>query len=51
MQVKTRLSDYGIKQESIGKLVAQLKQHGMVALGENKDITPEISRMILELSL
>lgn len=50
MQVKTRLSDYGIKHESIGKLVAQLEQHGMVKLGEKKNITPEISRTILELS-
>lgn len=51
MQVKTRLSDYGIDQSSIPKLVAQLEQHGMVKLGEKKDITPEISRTILELSL
>jgi len=51
LQVKTRLSDYGIKKESISKLVAQLEQHGMVKLGEKKNITPEISRTILELSL
>jgi len=51
LQVKTRLSDYGIKEESISKLVAQLEQHGMVKLGEKKNITPEISRTILELSL
>ena len=51
MQVKTRLSDYGIKQESIPKLVTQLKQHGMVTLGEKRDITPEVSKKILELSL
>jgi NADP-dependent alcohol dehydrogenase len=51
MQVKTRLSDYGIKQESIGKLVTQLEKHGMVKLGEKKNITPEVSRAILELSL
>jgi len=51
MQVKTRLSDYGIKQESIDKLVTQLAQHGMVKLGEKRNITPEISRTILELSL
>ena len=51
MQVKTRLSDYGIKQESVGKLVAQLEKHGMVTLGEKKNITPEVSRTILELSL
>ena len=51
MQVKTRLSDYGIEKTSITKLVAQLVQHGMVKLGEKRDITPEISRQILELSL
>ena len=51
MQVKTRLSDYGIEKTSITKLVAQLEQHGMVKLGEKRDITPEISRQILELSL
>ncbi len=51
MQVKTRLSDYGIEKASITKLVAQLEQHGMVKLGEKRDITPEISRQILELSL
>ena len=51
MQVKTRLSDYGIEKSSITKLVAQLEQHGMVKLGEKRDITPEISRQILELSL
>ncbi|MDX2481617.1 MAG: alcohol dehydrogenase [Desulfuromusa sp.] len=51
MQVKTRLSDYGIEKTSITKLVAQLEQHGMVKLGEHGDITPEVSRRILELSL
>lgn len=51
MQVKTRLSDYGITKESIPKLVAQLEQHGMVKLGEKKDVTPEVSKRILELSL
>ncbi len=51
MQVKTRLSDYGIKKESIPKLVVQLEQHGMVKLGEKRDVTPELSKRILELSL
>lgn len=50
LQVKTRLRDYGIKQESISQLVGQLEQHGMVRLGEKRNITPEISRAILELS-
>ena len=51
MQVKTRLSDYGITKEGIPKLVAQMEPHGMVKLGEKRDVTPEISKRILELSL
>ncbi|MDD2466787.1 MAG: alcohol dehydrogenase [Desulfuromonadaceae bacterium] len=51
MQVKTHLSDYGITKDSIPKLVAQLEQHGMVKLGEKKDVTPDVSKKILELSL
>jgi len=51
MNVKTHLRDYGIKAEGISKLVAQLEQHGMVKLGEKRNITPEISRKILEMSV
>jgi NADP-dependent alcohol dehydrogenase len=50
MQVKTHLSDYGISKDSIPKLVAQLEQHGMVKLGEKRDVTPAVSKRILELS-
>ena len=49
--IKTRLSDYGIGAENIPALVEQLKAHGMTRLGEHGDITPEVSRRILELSL
>ncbi len=51
MQVKTRLSDYGIGKESIPALVAQLEAHKMTGLGERRDITLDVSRTILELSL
>ena len=51
MQVKTRLSDYGLGKDSIPKLVEQLQAHGMKALGERQDITLEVSREILERSL
>lgn len=51
MQVRTRLSDYGIGKESIPALVAQLEAHKMVHLGERRDITPDVSQKILELSL
>lgn len=49
--VKTRLSDYGITGKNINLIVDQLTKHGMTQLGENQDITPEISRQILEASL
>jgi NADP-dependent alcohol dehydrogenase len=49
--VKTRLRDYGITQESIPKLIQQLKNHGFVALGEHQNIDLHLSQRILELSL
>ena len=51
MQVKTRLSDYGIGKDSIPKLVAQLEAHGMTGLGEHRKITLDVSKTILELCL
>lgn len=51
MQVKTRLSDYGIGKDSIPHLLEQLQAHGMNSLGEQKDITPDLSKRILEYSL
>lgn len=51
MQIKTRLSDYGIGKGSIPKLLDQLKAHGMDRLGEHREITLDLSRKILELSL
>ncbi|WP_228734648.1 iron-containing alcohol dehydrogenase [Xanthomonas euvesicatoria] len=49
--VKTRLSDYGIDASTaIDHIVEQLKAHGMTRLGEHGDITPDISRRILEAS-
>lgn len=49
--VKTRLSDYGLTQEVIPKIIQQLKHHGFIALGERQDIDLHISQRILELSL
>jgi NADP-dependent alcohol dehydrogenase len=49
--VKTRLRDYGVTARDIDALVAQLQKHGMTALGERGDVTPEVSRRIFELSL
>jgi NADP-dependent alcohol dehydrogenase len=49
--IKTRLSEYGVKADGVPALVAQLKAHGMVALGEKGAITPEVSQKILEKAL
>lgn len=51
MQIKTRLSDYNITADSIPTLLVQLEQHGMVKLGERHNVTPELVRKVLELSL
>jgi NADP-dependent alcohol dehydrogenase len=47
MGIPTRLTAYGVGRESIDTLVAQLTSHGMTALGEHRDLTPEDSRRVL----
>jgi NADP-dependent alcohol dehydrogenase len=46
--IKTQLSQYGVKADKIPSIVEQLKLHGLTALSETRDITPEISQKILE---
>lgn len=46
--VPTRLSAYEIGAEGITALVKQLEDHGMTHLGENGDVTLDISRKILD---
>ena len=46
--IKTRLSDYALGREAIDAIVSQLESHGMNALGEGRNITPQVSRAILE---
>lgn len=48
LQVPTRLSAYGIGEEAIPALLAQLQRHGMTALGEHHDLTLEQSRQVFE---
>ena len=49
--VPTYLSAYDIDASSIPKLLKKLEEHGMTQLGENKDITLDISRRIYEAAL
>lgn len=46
--IKTRLSDYGVDASKIDDLVKALEEHNMTAIGENGQITLDISRKILE---
>ena len=48
MGVPTRLADYGIKADAVDKLVKALETNGMLKLGEHGDITPDVSRQILQ---
>ncbi|EPO9646959.1 TPA: iron-containing alcohol dehydrogenase [Escherichia coli] len=46
--VLTHLSDYGLDGSSIPALLKKLEEHGMTQLGENHDITLDVSRRIYE---
>jgi NADP-dependent alcohol dehydrogenase len=47
VQMKTRLSDYKLDEQSIDVIIHQLERHGMVSLGEKQLVTLERTRRIL----
>ena len=47
--VRTHLSDYGIGLQTIPAVIKNLEKHGMTALGENKDVNPQVIEQILVL--
>ena len=49
--IPTHLSAYDIGEEAIDPILAQLKAHNLVALGERQAVTPEVSRRILTRAL
>lgn len=49
--VKTRLKDYDLEQTAVTTVLKQLEQHGMLQLGEHKDIDLAVSRRVLEACL
>jgi len=51
MQVPVRLSDVELDASHIPVLIENLTNHGMLKLGEHGDITPEISRKVLQMAL
>lgn len=51
MGLPTRLSQVGLGESDIDVIISNLEKHGMVALGEHRDITPDVSRKILMTAL
>lgn len=49
--MKTRLSDHGIDEDGIERIITSLEKHGMTALSETGDVTLDISREILKTAL
>ena len=49
--VKTCLADYQLTAEHIDPLISSLEEHGMTALGEHNDVTPDVCRQVLQASL
>ncbi|MCB9025870.1 MAG: iron-containing alcohol dehydrogenase [Bdellovibrionaceae bacterium] len=49
--LKTRLKEYGITNEDLAQVVEKLKEHGMIALGEHRNIDLEASQKILQYAL
>ena len=46
-----RYDEQYLGQDTVTAVVAQLEAHGMVTLGEQREITPAVSRRILEAAL
>jgi NADP-dependent alcohol dehydrogenase len=51
MGIATRLSAYGLGADAVDAVIQQLQDHGMTQLGEHGDVTPAVSRRILEAAL
>ncbi|MBF0192906.1 MAG: iron-containing alcohol dehydrogenase [Magnetococcales bacterium] len=49
--VKTSLSEYQLGPEIIEPILTQLEEHHMTKLGEHNDVTPDVCRKILQLSM
>lgn len=51
MGVGTRLADYGLGPDCVEPVIKALEAHRMTRLGEHRDVTTEVSRKVLEMSL
>ena len=48
LDIKTRLSDYGVKQGTIDNIVRRLEKRGMISFGDRQLITLAVVRKVLE---
>ena len=48
MGIPTRLGAYNLGAEAIDAVLKQLEAHGMTRLGEQREVTLEVSRRVLE---
>jgi NADP-dependent alcohol dehydrogenase len=51
MGIPTRLGAYGLAADAIDVVIRQLEAHGMTKLSERGDVTPAVSRRVLEAAL
>lgn len=51
MGIPTRLTAYGLGAQDIDVLIDQLTEHGMTRLSEHGDVTPDVSRRVLQAAL
>jgi NADP-dependent alcohol dehydrogenase len=51
MGIPTRLGAYGLAADAIDVVIRQLEEHGMSKLSEHGDVTPDVSRRVLEAAL
>ncbi len=51
MGLKTRLSEHGLGEEAIERIIKSLEEHGMKKLGEKGAVTPDVVREVLRKSL
>lgn len=51
MGLPVRLSGYGITNFDTDRVIDQLRAHGLINMGENGDVTPEMMRRILDICL
>ena len=51
MGIPTRLGAYGLGLDAIDVVIRQLEAHGMTQLSEHRDVSPAVSRRVLEAAL